>query len=936
MKNKNVHFYLSIYLAIGLLSLSTSSFSQVLHWLSKPQSQLGPIFNDTVLDAKTSANGRFILFRSAATNVVANPNMVATFGSQLYLYDRLHDTVKWVDESFGSLNFFEIIEFSAPTSDGTLMAFKHSSDIGFGTNGDHLYTMNLVTGEVRLISQDANAVPFEVPRIFVSSFVLTDGGNQLFFTTLESLLPEHTSGVENIYRVDLSTNEFSLISVSDDDSEASNSITRTFSVSPSGRYVLFSSAANNLVTQAVTGSNLYLRDTQNLTTELVTVQPSGQASMVDEADGFFSVSNSVSNLGTVLFLSNKSDLVNSDNNQRSDLFLYENGSNTRINLDVNGNELSGTSLGFVVQINAAGNLLYFEDSYSYVAADTDDQRDIYQFNLNSDTFTLVQPNVESVRFGLLGISADGQQVLFDTSSGGEANENASLSHALFGGLFITDTTTGAVEQIEPVELLPQTILSRVDDLFMSSDQRYAVFSSSSPNLAGVIENDVSIDTFFHDRLTDESVILGRLAVSEAISPNGRYVVLGSNYFQPEGIIEAGFNLYLHDRVLDSYTQIASGIRAQVNDFGVVVFETTSDLIPQDNNGVSDIYLFDANSNSISLLSQSAGGDLGNALSERAYINNDSAQVSVVFASDASNLITADINNTRDIFMADWPSGSVTRISQTTAQVGGDSFSYLADISNDGQVIAFASFSDNLTNDDFSNGLANIFLYERASQNITLVSKDDMGEPLSNDFFDLNISDAGNFITFSTDREIEFLEGDIGINDIDVFMIDVNTQTLSLISQPLDGSDDIVATAFSSRVYEDLSLSPPRVGVSFITNIAGSDILTGIFNHPGFNEAFLYQQGGPDVMLDVDVVGAGSVSGSFGLSCMSSCDFNYALGTEINLIASPDPGFIFDRWSSSRGQCTDDNNPCILLMDQDKQIQAIFIDPADIIFSDGFE
>ncbi len=925
MKNKTPYAYWSIFVMMGLLSLSTHSFSQALHWLSKPQSQLGPILNGNIFsDATLSANGRFVLFRADATNVVADPDILFF---QLYLYDRLNDTVKWVDEPFGSLEFFRIDQFSAPTSNGTLMAFSHRGDIGFGTDrfDVHLYTMNLVTDEIKLIRQDTNDVPFEVD--IRSSIHLTDDGNELFFATGEQLLPEHTMRRANIYSYDLNTEQFSLISLSSDNTQAANSTTTRFAVSPSGRYVAFSSEADNLVSDTVIGGNIYLRDTQNLTTELVTVQPSGQASTVDA----FNSSTSVSNLGTVLFTSTKSDLVNADKNQLRDLFLYENGSNTRINLDANGNELSDTQIGNA-KISAAGNLLYFEDSYPYVAADDNEDGDIYQYNVDTGTFMLIDSGIESTRIDLIEITADGSEVLFD-SFRGEVNENASLSHAFFGGLFVSEVNSGTVEQIEPVAESPQTVISSVSRLYMSSDQRYAVFSSASPNLSAVTETENSVDTFYHDRLTDESVILGRLTNSEAISPNGRYVVLGSFFLQPEGMIETGFNLYLHDTVLDSYTQISTGGRAQVNDLGLVVFQTTSALIPADNNDVSDIYLFDANTNSINLLSQSVGGQIGNALSELAYINNDSGQVSVVFASDASNLIAADINNTRDIFMVDWPSGSITRISQTPAQVGGDGFSYLADISNDGELIAFASFADNLTNDNFD-GLANVFLYERASQNITLVSKDDMGEPLGNSFGELNISDAGNFITFSTQREIEFLEGDNGSNDFDVFMIDVNTETLSLISQPLDGADAFIES-FRSRVYEDLSQSPPRVGVSFIGSGELAD-LTGINSHPGFSEAFLYQQGGPNVLLDVDVIGPGFVSGSFGLSCMTSCGFDYALGMEINLVASPEAGFVFDRWSSSRGQCTDDTNPCLLTMDQNKQIQAIFIDPADIIFSDGFE
>jgi len=903
------------------LSFSHNSFGQALNWLSQPKSNIGHVLNAQTLDTQISANGRFIALRTSAKNVIQDDRIIS-FGQDLYVYDRLVGTVRWVNEPTNLSFPFQTFRYSAPTSDGSLIAFITRADFGFG-NDDHLYTKNLMTGEIRLISRNANGDPYEVTG---AAPYLLDDGSAVIIATREQLVPEHTNSAFNTYRIDLLSGEATLLSVSDDDTEASSSNASDFNVSASGRYVVFRSSAVNLVEDAVVGENYYLRDTLLKTTQLVTVQASGAPSASSENVS----SASVSNTGVVTYLSRKDDLVANDNNQKNDLFLFDGNSNTRINLGENNTELSDTRPNRPM-INATGNIITFNDIYAYSATDQDDLvDDAYQYDIPSGQFTHIDLDIGDNSAIVRDISASGQSIVIQ-SAADVASARASISAVLFGGWFLYDTNSHSAQQIEPVAFAPNTVLSSVNRLHMSSDQRYAVFDSGSPNLIQPAEIDATRDVFLHDRIEDTHERIGHLAFSMGISPNGRYVVISSSYLQPEAQVALGaFNLFLYDRHNNSYVQIAPGTQPEVNDQGLVVFQSDVALLPSDNNNVNDIYLFDPSDNSISLISQVNNGPIGNALSERAFINNDPNDVSIVFVSDADNLIPGDINQRRDVFVADWPDGNIVRVSQTPAFVGGDGFSYLADISADGQTVAFASFSSNLTN-DVSAGLANIFVYDRLTQNITLVSRDDTGAPLDNDFFALSLSDGGHFISFFAQRPLEFLGEDPNSNDFDAFLIDLSNDQISLISQSLDGSEPFISVSGVPKVYEDLSVSPPRVGVSFV----GSAQLTGVSNHPGYDEAFLYQQGGPNVNLNIDVVGTGTVSGTLGISCMTNCDSNYPLGTNLSLVASPDSGFVFDRWITRGDQCGSDN-VCDITMNIDQQVRAVFIDPNEIIFTDAFE
>ncbi len=920
MKNITSKTTHNLIILIMLLAFNASSFGQALHWLSKPNSQLGPVVNGSMNSGKMSANGRYIIFVSNATNHV-DAITTEAFGRNVFVYDRVLDKVSWVNEPVNSSDRFDLVGFSAPTSDGTLVAFISTPRIGFGDK-ELLYTKNLITGEVKLISEADNGVSFEVGRAGLS---LLDDGSAIDFTTDTQLLPEHATANNNMYRFDLINETFSLVSISDDEAVAANAEINNPTTSPSGRYVAFSTDANNLTNDVVTGNHVYLRDTQNQTTRLVTVQPGGDPSNVDG----FTVQRdlSVSNTGHLIYNSSRDDLVTNDDNERTDLFLYHMGTHNRISFD-NGSGLDYLAPSPAI-INATGNRITFLSFGDILPNETNPFADNYQYNIDTDEFTLIETNFDSLQFELAA-SADGQSVLV-AGDYDEPNENTSISNLFFSSFFIYNTNTEALERIEPVAFNPDTTIASVFRLSMSENQRYAIFGSQSPNLLPVVEQDQDIDSVLFDRETQTAVPLGNRAIAIDISSNGRYVLLASRFFQPAGLVDLmDINLFVHDRTLDSYTQVSSFRDAVVNDSGLVAFWTFEQLLPTDQNDESDVYLFDTSDASLHLISKTPDGLAAGA--NNININNDPGAVSVVFSSFSSDLVAGDVNGLQDVFVADWPSGDISRISQTTALAGGDGPSILSDISDDGQTIVFTSEADNLTN-DVTNGI-NIYIHDRTSQMNELAGVDDTGNPL--DIFpatvnDLDLSQTGDYIGFQTAESLVFLGEDPNLNDADVFLINRNNNQIKLISQPLNG-DGLTVSASGINVYEDLSVSPPRLGVSFLA----SGRLTGHPNHPNYNQAFLYQEGGPNLNLNIAVTGTGSVGGSLGISCMTDCDFDFPLGTELSLVATPSGGFVFDRWNSSRGQCIDDVNPCLLTMDQAKQIQAIFIDPADIIFEDGFE
>ena len=84
---------------------------------------------------------------------------------------------------------------------------------------------------------------------------------------------------------------------------------------------------------------------------------------------------------------------------------------------------------------------------------------------------------------------------------------------------------------------------------------------------------------------------------------------------------------------------------------------------------------------------------------------------VVFESDATNLVPADGNGLRDVFVRDRLLGTTTRVSEALG--GGDAFgeSRYPSISEDGRWIAFSSDAPNLVIDD-TNGFQDVFVFDR--------------------------------------------------------------------------------------------------------------------------------------------------------------------------------------------------------------------------------
>lgn len=220
----------------------------------------------------------------------------------------------------------------------------------------------------------------------------------------------------------------------------------------------------------------------------------------------------------------------------------------------------------------------------------------------------------------------------------------------------------------------------------------------------------------------------------------------------------------------------------------LVFESVaSNLVEGDNNNAKDIFIWNAKTNTIQLVSKTTSGQLSNAESFDAQISGNGRFV--VFSSNASNLTaTPKGQSITNIFLYDLNKNNMELISlDPFTRSGGNGGK--GSISFDGSRISFSSATPTLVKND-NNGLWDIFLWQRDQKELKRISmtadgkERNQGQESATRFVSSSISGNGRYIVYAT-TATNMVSTDKN-NFQDVFVCDVETGAVQLISQTSDG------------------------------------------------------------------------------------------------------------------------------------------------------
>ena len=321
-------------------------------------------------DALTS-DGRFAGFSSAASNLVPGD----TNGTDdVFLRDRLAAVTERVSLGAGGVEGNDFSVSSALSADGRFVAFNSAASnlVAGDTNGvEDVFVRDRQTATTERVSVDsgggqANGASF-------LGGMSADGRFVVFASTASNLVPGDTNGLRDVFIRDRQMGTTERVSVSSLGAEA-NADSFDASVSADGRFVAFESAASNLVTGDTNGvSDDFVRDRQTGVTERVSVSSvgtegnAGSLGSTISADGrFVAFGSSASNL--------VSDDTNGEPDVfvRDRL----NGTTSRVSLTTSGGQATGPSFLPQISADGLV-IGFHSDAADLVPGDTNAVRDTF-------------------------------------------------------------------------------------------------------------------------------------------------------------------------------------------------------------------------------------------------------------------------------------------------------------------------------------------------------------------------------------------------------------------------------------------------------------------------------------------------------------------------------------------------------------------------------
>ncbi|MCJ7548509.1 MAG: hypothetical protein MUQ30_02365, partial [Anaerolineae bacterium] len=392
----------------------------------------------------------------------------------------------------------------------------------------------------------------------------------------------------------------------------------------------------------------------------------------------------------------------------------------RVSISSTGSE--GDQLSQTPSISADGRIIVFaSEATNLVDGDSNGVQDIFLHDWLSGTTERVSLNGQGQEADGASawpeISADGSIVVFSSTATnlveGDTNN--------FEDVFVVDLQSGAVEWVSHPASGGQADVASSQPA-ISGDGRFVAFVSAATNLVtGATSGWEEIYLYDRDDGSLEWVSAPRIGLANdgssgepAISADGNWVAFSSN---------------------------------------------SSQLVPGDNEGLRDIFLWNLASSALERVSVTQAGDGANSLSYAPAISADGRFI--VFWSHASDLVAGDTNSWTDIFLSDRLNGALQRVNLSTTgeqALGGNSNEPA--ISADGRFVVFRSGATNLVPND-TNSSRDIFVRDLQGTT-TRVSVDSYASESTGHNYSPVISADGAAIAFYSDA-----------NNLDLLRLDDN-------------------------------------------------------------------------------------------------------------------------------------------------------------------
>ena len=267
-----------------------------------------------------SADGRFVVFESKASNLVRNDELgktdifVLDTQSNPQVLERVSVSSSGVEGTYGS-------QFGSISADGRHVAFWSGADnlVNDDSNDeDDIFLRDRERGTTELVSLTNSGDQIDQgvgPRVLMSA----DGNLVAFTSEATDVVHGDANGVRDIFVRDRSLGTTFRVTLNQQGEEANGASDLTCSIfSPTGRFLTFRSNATNLVENGTSELGIYVNALEAGEVAEVHVTDTGGSANGGACD------TSVSGDGRyVAFSSNASNLVPGDTNGSADIFLWD-------------------------------------------------------------------------------------------------------------------------------------------------------------------------------------------------------------------------------------------------------------------------------------------------------------------------------------------------------------------------------------------------------------------------------------------------------------------------------------------------------------------------------------------------------------------------------------------------------------------------------------
>ena len=458
-------------------------------------------------DPVVSANGRFVAFVSFASDLVTNDTNDTNATLDIFVRDLKTGTTSLVSvNSAGTGSGNRASDLPAISADGRFVAFRSAASdlVANDTNRTFdVFVRDLKTGTTTLVSvnsagtgsgnESSGSAIARGEEIAAPPVISADGRFVAFVSFARDLVDNDTNGNQSdVFVRDLKTGTTTLVSVNSAGTGSGGGTSYAPVISADGRFVAFLSNAADLV--AADDSNVtfdvFVRDLKTRTTTLASVNSAGTRSgggtaPVISADGRF-----------VAFLSDASDLVANDiNGAFTDVFVRDlrTGTTTLVSVNKAGTS-SWAADSSAAAMSADGRFVTFvSDASDLVTIDTNRRQDVFVRDLQTGTTTLVSVNSvgtgsgDSLSFGP-AISPDGRFVAFVSSASDLVTNDSNRTFDVFLRDLKTATTTlvsvnsAGIGGDRASGLLPAGDAFLIAVPAISADRRFVAFVSLASDL----------------------------------------------------------------------------------------------------------------------------------------------------------------------------------------------------------------------------------------------------------------------------------------------------------------------------------------------------------------------------------------------------------------------------------------------------------------------